>query len=131
MNWLVMFFALQGGMITQETSLASRDGLQLLQWRTAPNTMEATFDIRAVAFDHIAVGGFIRSYQAPESLTSFNPFRIDYGVSASLFWGPLSVGVVHECNHQVRRIDERSILDTSLSGGRTECFIRLESKLQF
>ena len=128
MPWLVMFFALQSGLIAQDWSIVGDGGA--IHWQTAPNTLEATLDVRAVAFDHLELRGFVESYQFPSGGQApfFTPYRIDYGMSVSLIWGPVRVGATHSCFHPV---GSPGIGSPAIWSDSSELFVRLETKVNF
>jgi len=125
MNWLVMYFALQAGMVSQTI------GIGPSTWTAPPNTIEATMSAKAVVLDHIELSTFMRSWQIPANVSPFfSPFRIDYGVEAKLTLGPLSAGIRHECDHPVSSSFTGSTTTVPM-GNCTEAFIRLDVEAHF
>ncbi len=124
-SWLVLYFALQAGLVSQTMTINDQT------WQTPPNTLEATMEAKAVLFDHLELGGFMRSWQMPQSAFQWSPFRIDYGVEAALFWGPLRVGVRHECEHPVSDFLDGGVLAVPPNGNVTELFVRFAARVQF
>jgi hypothetical protein len=126
MPWLVLFFGFQAGLVSQTVALGG------LTWQSPASTVEATMSVRALALDHLEVSAFMRSWQSPDaSFPSFDPFRIDYGVEASVVYGPLRAGVSHECDHPVSRFYDGKIEGVPPNGDFTEFFVRFESRVQF
>ena len=131
MNWLVIYFALQAGLITQ-TAEISQGGINLA-WNSPYHSVESTLSFRAEAFDHIRVKSFVRTYEAfSTSILSqgpFNPYRADYGIALSLYSGPFEIGVSHECDHVVSLPLEN--MNSSFAGGYSEVFFRFQAKASF
>ena len=130
MQWLTLWFALQSGLFSQTMRIAPINQ-GYIGWSTPPNTIEATMEARVLLFEHIELAGFMRSYQVPADITSFAPFRIDYGASASIIYGPLRIGVKHECDHPVSQVGSISLTDSVFASQSTSLFIRFESKINF
>jgi hypothetical protein len=130
MQWLTLWFALQTGLVSQTMVIDSS------YWSTPDNSLEVTMEVKALVLEHLEIAGFLNSWQAPDfsaGITNgiFDPFRIDYGVSASIVWGGLKVGVTHECDHPVTQAVHGASTGPYFGLTSTELFVRFEAKIDF
>ena len=88
MDWLLFVFALELGAIRASDI-------------PVDPSMYVQTDVAAIIGDHLEVGSTMRSYQVPENIDNWLPFRIDYSLSAVVRFGGLSFGVEHLCYHPV------------------------------
>ena len=132
MNWLVMYFALQAGLIYQQAAIL-QDGTEST-WQTPTNSSEITLSAGATILDHLHISGFTRSYQtlgaqsAPDILpVDFAPYRIDYGIKAYASFSILDIGVQHECDHFVGQLGRPYAPSSIFGGGATEFFFQIHT----
>jgi hypothetical protein len=130
MTWLVLLWSLQAGYLPlQEIHVAQEYGY-VQNWVAPTNATEVTMGVKATLFDHLEVGGFVKSYQAFEGV-GFAAFRFDYGIHADIVWGPLTVGIMHECDHGLQLPFTQNLRLGSMQMAQTEVYVRFESKISF
>ena len=111
MNWLLLAFSLEVGAI---------------RGPTIPFDIASYVQTNAIVtlLDHLEIGGTLRSYQEPiPSSYAWDPFRMDYTVSAVVRFGSLSFGVERMCYHPVSSV---SIYQWQ-TGGFERMFIRVST----
>jgi len=129
MNWLTLIWALQlGYMPLQQVMVDSA------MWQAPSNATDATMEATVVLFDHIELGGLIRSYQTPGEWDNWMPYRMDYGIHADIVFrtetSALRFGIGHECDHSIT-LGNFPSPPVPLAMAATEVYVRFEQRLHF
>lgn len=101
MKWLVLSYLLSASFHPQNSVIVFNQSSFSSHWAENPNSLSLTVGGTAEAFNLFRLTGNIQTYAypTPNKAVSFQPFRSDYFVSASLFYRGLEVGIMHECDH--------------------------------
>lgn len=95
--------------------------------------MFGAFEIEAVAFDHIIVGGRWDSYFSLVGAGSFFPTGITYSVDIGLRFGDekssVSVMFEHACSHPVATHKAWTDADYSLDAGFERLYVEVKGKI--
>jgi len=128
MQWLALSWALTVGFLPMQTDgIVRDDGAVAI---SAPeNALAATFELDAVAWDHFRAWGKMRSYEEFSfSHLYMVPWRIDYSIGAEVFYGPIALGVWHECDHGV---DSHLRARPWYSRGTTEVYVSIRGTVEY
>lgn len=135
MNWLTFYFLMQLGVASHGLAIDPMvPGMPVYAWSTPANTVELSLEPRFVFFDHLELGGSIRSYQYPTGNgLEFNPVEINYEVHAKIFAGPFSVTASHYCDHSLR-LSATDVAQPATAGftvAETSVTFQFQAKVQF
>ena len=100
MTWLVLSWYLIAG-LTFNDQMILPAGKAPIVWSSPPGSYETTIGGDFIIAEHLYVGGFVRSYETHGSGILFRPYRVDYGASVRVDFGPVRIGLTHECDHPV------------------------------
>ena len=125
MQWLTLIFALQAGMVSHSVWIAP-EGRQPIGWAAPSSAFALSMETTFTLFDHVELYGMMRSYQTPDTLTSWRPFAMDYGIGAAATLGPFKAGVYHECDHSIKLAGISAPPGNGYGEGGKQFFIRFE-----
>ena len=74
MTWLALVWALQIGYVPMQQ--VDVWGPQWGNWHVPESATEVTMEAAVVLFDHVEIGGMLKSYQTPTGPGAFMPFRM-------------------------------------------------------
>ena len=128
MTWLALIWALQLGYVPMQQVMVGGWS----EWQAPAYATEATMEAGVVLFDHLEIGGMVKSYQSPMSWDNWKPFRMDYSIHADVVFktetSALRVGIMHECDHSITLGFFQSP-PVPLAMAQTEVYLRFEQRL--
>jgi hypothetical protein len=128
MQWLVLSWALTIGYLPMQTD-SIVNGAETVHLPAPENAIATTFELDAVAFDHLRAWGKMRSYESfAFDRLYMVPWRIDFSIGAEVFYGPFALGVWHECDHGV---DSSRYMKPWYSRGTTEIYIAIRGEVKY
>lgn len=65
------------------------------------NSFYEDISISALALNHLHIYGNVKTYDYPEAINKWKPYRADYGIGAEFVYKSLRIGIHHECDHTV------------------------------
>ena len=125
MNWLVLLFAFEVGMVPNNGWVMQEFDYHLQE----QNQYYTEFEFEAEAWDTLFVGGKIktRMYDSPDSWT-YKPFTDEYTFNAGLRFDFLEIGFRHLCTHPVIPYIRSSGAKINYEGAYDELYFRIEVK---
>jgi hypothetical protein len=122
MQWLIFLLAFEIG-TTPYNGWVMQDGVHVQE---TPQHY-TTFEVEAEAFEHLFIGGEIRTrmYGVKDSWT-FSPFADEYTFRAGVRFGPVEMGFRHLCTHPVVPYIASSGVDIAYEGAYEELYVRVE-----
>jgi hypothetical protein len=132
MTWLALVWALQIGYVPMQQ--VDVWGPQWGNWHVPESATEVTMEAAVVLFDHVEIGGMLKSYQTPTGPGAFMPFRMDYGIHADIVFknetSSVRLGIMHECDHSIT-LGFFLPPPSPLAMAQTEMYLRFEQRLAF
>jgi hypothetical protein len=99
MPWLILSWFISLGVTPQQDNfIATAD--RLASSKLGSVAMTTDVEIKAEAFRFIRIWGSTNVYEYLGRV-SLLPFRADFVMGASVFWGPLELKIEHECDHAI------------------------------
>jgi hypothetical protein len=100
MSWLIVAWYLTLGIVPKqsETIYEQADVAVVKLLETA---YVAELGVNAEAFKCLRLYGSAEIYEYHGSGLSFLPYRGDFKIGAALFFGPIEIGIDHECDHGI------------------------------
>lgn len=125
MNWLILLYFIELGYspFYQSLNILPSD----YEFIRNENVYYIHFDVEVVLFDHIFIGGSIKTFIQPDATGyEFFPIENDYLFKAGLRFKNIEAGFRYQCNHPG---DSAGVQSQGKSyGGFEELYIRLEVK---
>jgi hypothetical protein len=100
MHWLLLSWFLSFGYVPQLDNYIALAPEFLASSTLDSGALSAEIGVKGDAFGFLRAWGSVDTYEYTGS-ESFLPFRADFTVGASAYWGPLELKVEHECDHAV------------------------------
>jgi hypothetical protein len=94
-NFIVMAWLLSLG-VTPNSSLETSGGSI-----NASNCLVQTLGMGFYLADRIHIYSTVEIRETKSDSVYFDPFRSDFLIGGSVYFGNLSIGIVHECNHDI------------------------------
>jgi hypothetical protein len=94
-NLIVMAWLLSLG-FTPNSSLETTGGSI-----NASNSLVQTFGVGFYLAGHVHIYSTVEIQETKSNSVYFDPFRSDFLVGGSVYFKNLSIGIVHECNHDI------------------------------
>lgn len=127
MNWLILLYFIELGYSPFYESLNSLPADN--SYVRNENVFYITFDVEIVIFDHLSIGGAVKTYfQNQIDDYSFYPFEADYLLKAKFKYKILELGFRHFCLHPVRPYEMYYPSQGSTDGSYEEFYIRISSE---
>lgn len=127
MTWLILLYFIELGYSPFYDSLNSLpvDNIQIRN----ENVYYITFDAEIVIFDHLFIGGAVKTYfQDLQTSYSFYSFEANYLFKMGLRYKNIEVGFNHWCGHGVRPWPIAYQPQGSTDGSYEEFYIKLTNK---
>jgi hypothetical protein len=99
-TWLVLAWFLTVGAIPEQYGYIDF-GDDFLDLAAVETTYTTELGLHAEAFGCLRAWGSAEVYEYYAEGLAFQPFRSDFTIGASVFWGPLELAIEHECDHPV------------------------------
>lgn len=116
MTWLVLSWFLACGLVPAQNETVITMGRRNADI-TEAWAVSTEIGLKAEAFGFLRAWTSIETYELYATGLSFAPYRANYKIGASAFWGPIELRITHECDHPVITDEPRA---AQYFGGETE-----------
>ena len=126
MNWLILLYFLELGFSPLYSSYNSLPVDSFGIENT--NIFYVNLDVEVEIFDHLFIGGAVKTYTQNDDGVSLYPFEANYLFKAGLRFNNLELGFKHFCLHPVRPYEMYYEPQGSTNSAYEEFYIRITNR---